>query len=286
MSEISILGLGLMGAALAHELQRHGHSMTVWNRSPEKMQPFTDRGAHGALNLVEAVTASPILLICVDDYSVTRSLLEVENVTNNLIDRTVVQLSTGTPLEAYESAEWFKSYGARYIDGAILAGPETLGTESAQIIFSGPEDVFAGAELLLKSLCQKIRYLGDNIRSASALDLAWLCRDYGMFMGVTHGAVLCESEGVSLDLYAQMFPESDYAHDYVNTIHNKEFENTSATLNTWGAALQNISKQAHNAGINSEIPQFISSLFDRAMQAGHGEEDVAALIKILRKNQS
>ncbi len=284
MTKISILGLGLMGAALTRELQRHGHSMTVWNRSPEKMQPFTDRGARGALNLVEAITASPVILICVDDYSVTRSFLDVENVTKNLIDHTVVQLSTGTPLEAHESAEWFKSYGASYIDGAILAGPETLGTESAQIIFAGPEDAFAEAEYLLSSLCQTIRYLGENIRSASALDLAWLCRHYGMFMGVTHGAILCESEGVSLDLYAQMFPESDYAHDYVNTMHKKDFKNPPATLDTWGAALKIISKQASDAGINSETPEFISSLFERAAQAGYGEEDVAALIKILRKN--
>ncbi len=284
MSNISILGLGLMGAALAQQLQQDGHNMTVWNRSPEKMQPFTDRGAHGASDLVEAVKASPIILICVDNYSVTRGLLDVEDVIKNLSDRTVVQLSTGTPIEAHESAEWFNSIGAKYIDGAILAGPETLGTERAQVIFAGPEDAYLEAEYLLSSLCQKVRYLGENIRSASALDLAWLCRHYGMFAGVTHGAILCESEGVSLDLYAQVFPESDNAHGYVNTMHKKDFKNPTATLGTWGAALETISKQASDAGINSEVPEFISSLFKRAEQAGYGDEDVAALVKILRKN--
>ena len=48
MSDISVLGLGSMGAALARALQRAGHRITVWNRSPEKMQPFVANGADGA----------------------------------------------------------------------------------------------------------------------------------------------------------------------------------------------------------------------------------------------
>lgn len=48
MSDISVLGLGSMGAALARALQRAGHRITVWNRSPEKMQSFVANGAKGA----------------------------------------------------------------------------------------------------------------------------------------------------------------------------------------------------------------------------------------------
>ena len=284
MSNISILGLGRMGAAIAHGLQRAGHGMTVWNRSPEKMQPFTDKGAQGAPDIVQAISASPVVLICVDNYAVTRSLFDADSITQELNGRTVVQLSTGTPLEAHESEEWFNSHGARYIDGAILGGPESLGSESALVIFSGSEDAFLEAEYLLKSICPRIRYLDDNIRAASALDLAWLCRHYGMFMGVNHGVILCESEGVSLDLYAQMFPESDYAHRYINTIHQEDFEDTSATLRIWLSVLQIIRRQASEAGINSKTPDFIARLFEQGVQAGHGEEDVAALIKVLRKN--
>ena len=78
MSEISVVGLGLMGAALASQLQQGGHKMTVWNRSPEKMEPFLVEGAEGAYNVVEAVIASPVVLICVEDYAITKTLFETD----------------------------------------------------------------------------------------------------------------------------------------------------------------------------------------------------------------
>ncbi len=59
MSDITVIGLGLMGAALARALQRAGHDLTVWNRSPAKMRPFIDDGVAGAPDVVSAITANP-----------------------------------------------------------------------------------------------------------------------------------------------------------------------------------------------------------------------------------
>ena len=47
--QIGIAGLGRMGAAMAARLMEAGHTLTVWNRTPEKAKPLTDAGAkHGA----------------------------------------------------------------------------------------------------------------------------------------------------------------------------------------------------------------------------------------------
>ena len=73
MSDITVIGLGLMGAALARAIQRAGHDLTVWNRSPAKMQPFIDDAVAAAPDVVSAVTASPVILICIDNYAVTRT---------------------------------------------------------------------------------------------------------------------------------------------------------------------------------------------------------------------
>ena len=283
MSEISVLGLGLMGAALARQLQQGGHEITVWNRSSDKMKPFLDLSANGAASVVEAVVASPVVLICVENYAVTKTLFNSEEITGHLKNRIIVQLSTGTPNDAAESAEWFSRFDARYIDGAILGGPGNLSADHTKIIFGGPEPAFREAESRLRSLCSNVLYLGENIRAASALDLAWLCRHYGMFMAVTHGAVLCESEQVDLGLFAQVLPEAEYAHTYVNKIHDEDFLNTTATLSTWASAFESISRQALDSGINNEVPQLMSSLFDRALADGYGEEDVCALFKLMRK---
>ena len=86
-----------------------------------------------------------------------------------------------------------------------------------------------------------------------------------------------------MDLYASMFPEGDRARTFAQVIHANAYEHPSATLATWYAALQRIQSQAHDAGINSEVPDFAAGLFKRAIAMGHAEEDVAALIKVLRK---
>src|SRR4030095_2697450 len=43
--QIGIAGLGRMGAAIAARLMEVGHTVTVWNRTPEKAKPLTDAGA-------------------------------------------------------------------------------------------------------------------------------------------------------------------------------------------------------------------------------------------------
>ena len=94
MSDISALGLGLMGSALARSLVGGGNSVTVWNRSPARMQPLVDMGAAPAASVAAAVEASPVVLVNIDDYPATRALFEAADVVENLSGRVVVQLST------------------------------------------------------------------------------------------------------------------------------------------------------------------------------------------------
>ena len=75
MSEVSVIGLGAMGSALARALLRDGHRVTVWNRTSAKAEPLVRDGALLAHGPAAAVSASPIVLVCVEDYKVTRSIL-------------------------------------------------------------------------------------------------------------------------------------------------------------------------------------------------------------------
>ncbi len=104
MSDITVVGLGLMGSALARAIQQAGHDLTVWNRSPVKMQPFIDDGVASAPDVVSAIKASPVILICIDNYAVTEAMLRSDEVLPLMAGRTVVQLSTGTPKEAREAS--------------------------------------------------------------------------------------------------------------------------------------------------------------------------------------
>ncbi len=123
MSDITVIGLGAMGSALARTLLDAGRNVTVWNRSPEKIQSLVALGARGPSNFGEALAASPLVIVCLLDYETTTELLEQSDVLTFLNGRTVIQLSTASPKEAVISEKWFSDHGASYLYGAILCWP-------------------------------------------------------------------------------------------------------------------------------------------------------------------
>jgi len=284
MSAISVIGLGAVGGALARKLQQAGHSVTVWNRSATKIKPLVAMGAMGAATLREAVAASPVILVCFESYATTRSLLGADDVVAHLSGRTLVQLSTGTPLEVQEIADWCADHNVTHIDGAMECIPADVGTTRAQFLFAGPEPAYKSIEPLLTCLGGDLRYLGENIRAPAALDLAWLSQRLGQMIGALHGVCLCESEDVPIDAFEQMLPEGDRGRILARRIRSEDYRDPDATVAVWDAVSRRFMEQARDAGISSEFPEFAKSIITRAIHAGHRDEDVAALIKVLRKS--
>ena len=282
MTQLTTIGLGAMGNALARAFLGAGHRITVWNRSAEKCQPFALLGAEIAPDIATAVEASPVTVICIDNYAVTRRLIEDHGLQSRLDGRTLIQLSTGTPSEAYELERLLQDFDCTYLDGAIMPYPDEIGTDSAQILFAGPEDAFLRCRTLLDCLGGDLRYLGSNIRAAATIDMALLTQELCTYIGAIHAANLCESEGMEAAMLAALYPPGHAGLKPIRVIEANRYDAPGATLVVWEAALQRIQAQARDAGINSEIPDLVSSLFRRAIAAGHGSEDLAAIIKILR----
>src|SRR5574341_2002813 len=98
MSEVSVIGLGNMGSALARVLQQNGCAVTVWNRSPEKAAPLMEMGAVLAPGPAAAITASSIIIVCVTNYVASNRILG--EAAAHLPGKLLVQLTTGSPQDA------------------------------------------------------------------------------------------------------------------------------------------------------------------------------------------
>lgn len=285
MSNVSIIGLGAMGAALAKAQLKAGHNVTVWNRSPAKAAPLQTLGATVAASVADAVEASTVIMVCIDNYEISNTLLAADDVAAHLPGRTFVQFSTGTPKEARDSEIWLAELGAHYLDGAIMEYPGSIGAADALILVAGLQATFNGAEEFLSLLGGDLRYLGNNIAAAAAIDMAKLSTSVGLYMGVAHGAHICESEGVSLDLLAACETRTR-PRELAEIIHKDAFElgslHDGASVEVWGGVVNRLQNQASSAGINSELPDFLDSIYRRAVKMGHGGEDIAALVKVLR----
>ncbi len=281
MTEIACVGLGLMGSALARAMLAAGHRTTVWNRRPGKAEALVGLGAEEARTFAEAMVASPGVLICIDNYVSARKLLEMEGQAGHLVGRTIVNLTTGTPREAEALSVWVTAQGARYLDGAILCGPKEIGTKDGEVLFSGDATAWQAASPFLTCLAGKVRYVGQGVGDAAALDLAWLTMFYVKFIGVAHAARICGAQGIDLQAFMDLFPDDPYACKLARIIKDNTYDHSTATLQVWGEALARIQMQARDAGIPSAIPDFIARYFERAIALGLGQQEAIAIYKTL-----
>jgi 3-hydroxyisobutyrate dehydrogenase-like beta-hydroxyacid dehydrogenase len=286
-NEVSVIGLGAMGSTLARGLLRNGYRVTVWNRTSAKAEPLVQDGAVLAPNPASAVAASPIVVVCVDDYDATKKILGAKDVAPALAGRTLVQLSTGSPQDARDSEAWARGLDADYLDGAIMATPSQMGRTDTTIFVSGADSAFRKNEPLFKSLGGNIIYLGEQVGSASALDSAVLSFLFGGILGFFHGSLICESEGLRVDSFGALVADiapviGEMIKHQGEVIQAGTYEKPEATVRICAKGFELFVRQAQEARINSDFPKFGLGIFEKAMAAGYGEEAVGAVIKALR----
>jgi 3-hydroxyisobutyrate dehydrogenase-like beta-hydroxyacid dehydrogenase len=288
MSDATVIGLGEMGSTLARTLMRADRRMTVWNRSAAKAAALTAAGATLAESASAAAAASPTTIVCVSDYQAARDILEAPETVAALRGRTLVQLGNGTPKEARDSAAWAHSNGISYLDGTILAWPSQIGGADTAILVSGPTQTFRRVEADLRVLAGGLRHTGEAIGEASAMAAAVLSYLMGQWIGLCHGALILEAEGMRVDTYGALLADISpilgaEAKHLGEVIQTNDYGSPESSLQTSGGDIIRLVRQAREAGINDAIPAFAAELFKRAIIAGYGPEEHAALIKVLRR---
>lgn len=287
MKDVTVMGLGAMGGAIARALLQKGFQVTVWNRSHAKAEPLVKEGAALAPNAASAIRASQVSIICVSDYKASYEMLDNEEVRAALPGRTLLQLSTGSPGQARELESWAHKHGADYLDGAIAASPVQMGQPEATIFTSGSASAYQQAEPFLHALAGNVPYYGEQVSAASSMDLAFLSYLFGSYLGFFHAARILESDGLRVDDFGSMIAHIapmigqvlKYESDVIQT---GAYTPPQSSLHMSMTTVELLLVQAREAGMNNEFPVFAHKLFQRAITAGYGEEEVAALIKIMR----
>ncbi|HEY8944549.1 MAG TPA: NAD(P)-binding domain-containing protein [Polyangiaceae bacterium] len=283
MKQVTVLGLGAMGSSLANALLRTGHEVTVWNRSPERANALAARGARKAESVSQALADSPLCIVCVLDYAAAREILE--QAPRELAGKDLINLTNGTPAQALELAARTVSLGARYLDGAILVTPESIGETGAVVLYSGNGDASSLAAF------GDALYLGPDASLAAVQDLAFLSSMFGMFAGYLHAAALLRSKGLSvadvtpgivalLEAMIRLLPETATQID--TGVHPTPTSNNRMMT----AALTNIVAGSEHQGVAPDLIRPILALFERAVASGSGDRDIAALVPLLAATAS
>ncbi|MFJ6660740.1 NAD(P)-dependent oxidoreductase [Streptomyces sp. NPDC091377] len=286
-SPVTLVGLGPMGLALAEALLRKGHPLTVWNRTPAKADPLVAKGARLAATVDEAVGASPLTVVCLNDYDTLYAVLEPA--ADALGGRTLVNLNSGTPKEAQTALAWARKHGIDYLDGAIMVPPPLVGEGGAVFLYSGPREVFDRHHTPLRSLGDP-RHLGEDIGIAVLYNTALLEMMYTTMNGWLHATALVSSANVSARQFAElalgwfMPTVVDYASlaQDAASLDAAHYPGALGNLKMNLNALEHITRTSEEQGVHSDQPRLLKALAERAVADGYGDLSYLALYELFK----
>jgi len=276
-----------MGAELARVLIDRGYDVTVWNRSPDKSGPLVAAGAALAATAGAAVEASDVTITCIRSHTDTRALLEADPAA--LTGKTIIELSTGDASEAKSLMEWVRANGAACLIGMISVFPKDIGKADSAIVVVGSQDVWTECAPVLKALAGKSVCIGEGPRALAAIYASLVLPRQGFMFGMIYGALLCEKAKVSMDDYVDLLPLTvkvvhDYCDVFAASVPSGDFADPPASMGTYYAAFQDVLNTCRDLGTPSELPQLLHDLAKRGIDAGLGDEQITALVKVLRSS--
>ena len=76
MARIALLGTGLLGAAIGRRLLEQGHSLKVWNRTPEKCQALLEAGGQAISSLPDGASDCDAVISVLRDGPASAAVLQ------------------------------------------------------------------------------------------------------------------------------------------------------------------------------------------------------------------
>ncbi|WP_158888074.1 NAD(P)-dependent oxidoreductase [Amycolatopsis anabasis] len=282
---VTVIGLGLMGQALARAFLKAGHPTTVWNRTTSKADQLVADGARSAPTIADALKAGSLTIVCVTDYQAMHELLGASEV--ELDGTMLINLTSGDSTQAREAAHWAEQRGARYLDGAIMAIPSTVGTAEAVILHSGPRSDFEAHKSTLGAL-GTTTYLGADPGLASLYDVAGLAMMWSVLNAWLQGTALLATAGVDAAAYAPFAQQiatgvAEWLPGYAEQIDRGSFPPEVSALETDARAMAHLIEESEAVGVNAELPKLIKAMADRSIAAGHGGQQYPVLIEEFSK---
>ncbi len=274
-----------MGSALASQLLDIGYDVTVWNRTPGRDTVLIESGAHPAEAVAGAAAANPLIVACLLRASSVHETLTP--VVEQLRGRTLINLTTTTPNEARELAEWADQHDVAYLDGAVLAIPAMIGTPAAQIFYSGPQSVYDQHHELLDTWATST-YDGADPGMASLIDLAMLSGMYQMFAGFFHGAAMVGSGGMTAAEFARrttpfLSAMTSGFTEYAAVIDGGDYT-APGQQSLEFSDLSHIVRASDEQCVNPATLAAVQGLITQQIAAGHGSEGLARVFESMRAN--
>ena len=278
---VGIIGLGLMGNAIAERFQQAGYSLVVWNRTREKAEPWLKSGAVWSDRPIAACQKAIISLYSSD---VVEQVLD--SWTSDLTPgKILIDTTTGDPEASLRISGKCEAYGVTYIEAPVSGSSEQTRLGLATVIAAGPRAGFDACETLWKILGKNVFYVGSSGNGAKmklvsnlvlGLHRAALAEGllFGEALGIEPQAALSVLQGSAayskqMDAKGPKMVRGDYQVQARLSQHLKD--------------VRLMLQSAARLGVELPLSQTHRKLLARAEEQGLGELDNSAIYESMRR---
>ncbi|MFJ4591349.1 MULTISPECIES: NAD(P)-dependent oxidoreductase [unclassified Kitasatospora] len=201
---IGFVGLGAMGRGMAGSLLRAGHTVRVWNRSPEPVAALVAEGAEAAGTLAEVYAADTVVSMLANDEAVERLLLDPALLAGAATTLHVNMASISVGL-AERAEALHAEHGIGYLAAPVLGRPPVAAAGRLNILTAGAPELLARAEPLFAAMGERTWHFGASPRQANTAKISTNFLLACAIESMAEACSLAEAHGVRPTDLVEMF---------------------------------------------------------------------------------
>lgn len=278
--KIGFIGLGNMGAAVAENLLKAGHAVTVWNRSPEAVEKLVAKGAVAADSAVAAMQGEILFSMLASDAAMQAVGFPgmMAKAAPGLVH---VNLATVSVDFARALAAAHVAHGIGYVAAPVFGRPDAAAAGKLVVVAAGKEDTVRKVAPLLDAIGRRTVIAGAAPEQANLFKIAGNFMIASAMESMGEAFALLKKGGVDAALFHEVLTEGLFAGvvfpNYGKLMLAEKFEPAGFALKL-GLKDVNLGREAaEGLGMRMPLADLMAAHFDSAMAQGWGDKDWSAL---------
>jgi 3-hydroxyisobutyrate dehydrogenase-like beta-hydroxyacid dehydrogenase len=273
------LGLGKMGSAMASRLADAGHTLTVYNRTASAAEPFIGRVAI-AKHPHEALDGEIVITMLADDAAVDAVWAKLE-LPASCVHLNMATVSTGL-------AQRFARLQANYVAAPVFGRPAAATKGELDIVVAGPPQAVEHCRPVFAALGKQVFRVGAQAPHANAVKIARNFLLATVIEGLGEAMALVRASGVSPEKFVEILSNTSLGapayRNYGKLMVERAYEPAQFSMELGLKDVELALTTAREAGVALPTAHLIRENLLKAIKAGHGDKDWAALAEYLRES--
>ncbi|HET6220036.1 MAG TPA: NAD(P)-dependent oxidoreductase [Acidobacteriaceae bacterium] len=285
-TNIALLGLGLMGSGMAGRLLDAGYPLRIWNRTPGKTQPLVDRGAKLAKSPRDAAAGAAVVISMLADVPVCRDVWLGRG-------EALVDIAPGTILveSSTVTVEWIEElnraaneHGCELVDAPVTGSKPQAAAGQLLFLAGGSDSAVDKITPILKAMGRDVVHVGP-VGSGARLKLINNFLSGSQVAALAEALSLIERSGLdrekALGVLTEGAPGSPLVKLLSGRMTNRQYE-PNFLLRLMTKDLRYAVTEAENHALDLDMGRAALRVFEHAVAAGQGEEDMSAVVEQFR----